>query len=90
MNEGHSAFLALERIRVIMAEHGLSFREAAQAFIPTNIFTTHTPVPAGNERFGIDLVERYFRAWLGSFAWIGSNSYPSAGRTPATTTKVSA
>jgi len=72
MNEGHSAFLALERIRVIMAEHGLSFREAAQAFIPTNIFTTHTPVPAGNERFGIDLVERYFRAWLGSFGvdWV--------------------
>ncbi|MFA5852768.1 MAG: alpha-glucan family phosphorylase, partial [Spirochaetales bacterium] len=72
MNEGHSAFLALERIRVIMAERGLTFREAAQAFIPTNIFTTHTPVPAGNERFGIDLVERYFRAWIGGFGvdWV--------------------
>ena len=72
MNEGHSAFLALERIRVIMKEHGLSFREAVQAFIPTNVFTTHTPVPAGNERFGIDLVEKYFRSWLGGFGvdWI--------------------
>ena len=72
MNEGHSAFLALERIRLVMAEQGFSFREAAQAFIPTNIFTTHTPVPAGNERFGIDLVERYFRAWLGGFGvdWV--------------------
>jgi len=72
MNEGHSAFLALERIRVIMSEHGLSFREAVQAFIPTNVFTTHTPVPAGNERFGIDLVDKYFRAWLGGFGvdWI--------------------
>ncbi len=67
MNEGHSAFLALERIRVLMQESGLSFREAVQAFIPTNIFTTHTPVPAGNERFGTDLVEKYFRAWLGGF-----------------------
>jgi starch phosphorylase len=72
MNEGHSAFLALERIRILMAESGLSFKEAIQAFIPTNIFTTHTPVPAGNERFGIDLIERYFRAWLGSFGvdWV--------------------
>ncbi|MDP2791192.1 MAG: alpha-glucan family phosphorylase [Rectinemataceae bacterium] len=64
MNEGHSAFLALERMRIIMAEHGLSIREAVQAFIPTNIFTTHTPVPAGNERFGIDLIEKYFRRWI--------------------------
>jgi len=72
MNEGHSAFLALERIRVIMAEHGLSAREAIQAFTPTNVFTTHTPVPAGNERFGIDLLEKYFRAWLGGFGidWV--------------------
>lgn len=67
MNEGHSAFLALERIRLIMTGQGLSFKEAVQAFIPTNIFTTHTPVPAGNERFGVDLVEKHFRAWLGSF-----------------------
>ncbi|MFA6366578.1 MAG: alpha-glucan family phosphorylase [Candidatus Hydrogenedentales bacterium] len=64
MNEGHSAFLALERVRILMAEQGLSAREAIQAFIPTNIFTTHTPVPAGNERFGIDLIDKYFRRWL--------------------------
>lgn len=63
MNEGHSAFLALERIREIMAERKFSFAEAAEAVIPTNIFTTHTPVPAGNERFGIDLMEKYFRPW---------------------------
>jgi starch phosphorylase len=63
MNEGHSAFLAFERIRVAMAERGLSFREAQQAVWPTNVFTTHTPVPAGNERFPADLVERYFRHW---------------------------
>lgn len=62
MNEGHSAFLALERIRALMEEYHLDAHAAIQAFIPTNIFTTHTPVPAGNERFGIDLMEKYFRA----------------------------
>ncbi len=63
MNEGHAAFLGLERIRILMAERGFNFYQALQALLPTNIFTTHTPVPAGNERFGIDLMERYFRSW---------------------------
>lgn len=63
MNEGHSAFLGLERIRELMQEQHLSFEEARQALWPTNVFTTHTPVPAGNERFGIDLMEKYFRSW---------------------------
>ena len=63
MNEGHSAFLALERVREMMVEKRFGFSEAMQAVWPTNIFTTHTPVPAGNERFGIDLLEKYFRRW---------------------------
>ncbi|MCX7025138.1 MAG: alpha-glucan family phosphorylase [Spirochaetes bacterium] len=63
MNEGHSAFLALERVREVMREKSFSFEEAAQVVWQTNIFTTHTPVPAGNERFGIDLMEKYFRPW---------------------------
>jgi len=63
MNEGHSAFLGLERIRELMVEWKFSFEEARQALWPTNIFTTHTPVPAGNERFSIDLMEKYFRPW---------------------------
>jgi starch phosphorylase len=63
MNEGHSAFLGLERIREIMMEKGFSFDEAREAVWPTNIFTTHTPVPAGNERFDIGLMEKYFRGW---------------------------
>jgi len=64
MNEGHSAFLALERIRVLIEDYHLDVHAAMQALIPTNIFTTHTPVPAGNERFGIDLMEKYFRGLL--------------------------
>jgi len=60
MNEGHSAFLGLERIRQLMAESGLSFHEAWQCVWSTNVFTTHTPVPAGNERFTPTLMEKYF------------------------------
>ena len=60
MNEGHSAFLALERIRCLVKERGLTFGEALEATRPTNIFTTHTPVPAGNERFSLELMRRYF------------------------------
>lgn len=56
MNEGHSAFLALERIRALMHAHGLSFAEARQAVWGTSVFTTHTPVPAGNESFDDHLV----------------------------------
>jgi glycogen phosphorylase len=63
MNEGHSAFLALERVHEIMVERSFSFAEGMQAIWQTNIFTTHTPVPAGNERFGLDLIEKYFRPW---------------------------
>ncbi len=60
MNEGHSAFLALERVRVAMKEHNLSFYEAKEIMRASNIFTTHTPVPAGLERFGYDLIDEHF------------------------------
>jgi starch phosphorylase len=60
MNEGHSAFLAVERIRELMRSEKLSLREAMEALGPTNIFTTHTPVPAGNERFTVELMKQYF------------------------------
>ena len=60
MNEGHSAFQALERIRRMMKAHGLSFAEARTAASAGNVFTTHTPVPAGNDMFPPNLVERYF------------------------------
>ncbi len=64
MNEGHSAFLALERCRLFMAEQGVSFAEAREAVCASNIFTTHTPVPAGNDAFEPWLVEKYFsRYW---------------------------
>jgi starch phosphorylase len=60
MNEGHSAFLSLERIRLLMAEQGASFAEAKEAVAASNIFTTHTPVPAGNDAFEPWLIDKYF------------------------------
>ncbi len=60
MNEGHSAFLALERIRLLMQENQLSFAEAREAATAGHVFTTHTPVPAGIDRFHPDLVDHYF------------------------------
>ncbi len=59
MNEGHSAFLALERIRRLMHEENLSFAAAREASAVGNIFTTHTPVAAGNDWFSADLVESH-------------------------------
>ena len=60
MNEGHSAFLILERIRLLMQERGLSFAEAGELVRGSSLFTTHTPVDAGNERFGLERMEPYF------------------------------
>ena len=63
MNEGHAAFSALERIRVVMAEQKLGFDAALEAVRPSTLFTTHTPVPAGIDRFDRELVARYFSGW---------------------------
>ncbi|MBF0543146.1 MAG: alpha-glucan family phosphorylase [Candidatus Riflebacteria bacterium] len=60
MNEGHSAFLALERIRVAMERHQMTFHEGLELTRSSNLFTTHTPVPAGIDVFNRDLMERYF------------------------------
>ena len=60
MNEGHSAFLALERSRLLMSEQHLSFNEALEAARTNNVFTTHTPVPAGIDMFDPSLVYEYF------------------------------
>lgn len=59
MNEGHSAFLALERIRELI-KTGLTFEQAAEKVRTGDIFTTHTPVPAGNDMFPMWLIDKYF------------------------------
>jgi starch phosphorylase len=60
MNEGHSAFLALEQIRVLMRDSKLTFEEAVEASRAGNVFTTHTPVPAGMDMFDPGLMYYYF------------------------------
>jgi starch phosphorylase len=60
MNEGHAAFLATERIRQVMEQFGVRFAEAMEAVAASNVFTTHTPVPAGIDVFPPDLMDRYF------------------------------
>ncbi len=59
MNEGHSAFLTLERA-LEYVEKGMTFEQAAEVIKKTNIFTTHTPVPAGNDEFPLWLIDKYF------------------------------
>jgi len=59
MNEGHSAFLAVERVRMTMQEQKCTFAEAAEIVKAGTVFTTHTPVPAGNDRFKPDLIDRH-------------------------------
>ena len=61
MNEGHSSFLVLELIKDIMAEKKVSFNIAKDIVSAKTVFTTHTPVPAGNDIFPITLVETYFK-----------------------------
>ena len=63
MNEGHSAFLSIERIRVLMTEQGLSFEEALHASRSSNVFTTHTSVPAGLDIFDPQMMRDYFGAY---------------------------
>lgn len=58
MNEGHASFLTLERIREQVAG-GAAFADAAQKTRSQNVFTTHTPVPAGNDEFPLWLIEKY-------------------------------
>ena len=59
MNEGHSAFLALERIRELV-QSGMSYEQAHDVIYRTSVFTTHTPVPAGHDAFPFHLMEKYF------------------------------
>ncbi|MFN3781118.1 MAG: alpha-glucan family phosphorylase, partial [Candidatus Kapaibacteriota bacterium] len=64
INEGHAAFSLLERARQLMKKYNIDFRSAKQVVIGSSIFTTHTPVPAGNEVFDQELVRKYFSDYV--------------------------
>src|SRR5690606_25646610 len=59
-NEGHAGFLGIERIRELISEHGVDYDTALEAARAGTVFTTHTPVPAGIDRFPRDLIQQYF------------------------------
>ena len=65
-NEGHAGFLSLERIRELVAL-GFTFAEAVESVRAGGVFTTHTPVPAGIDRFAPELMQRYFGAFTASY-----------------------
>jgi starch phosphorylase len=65
LNEGHAAFVVLQRIRDL-TEHGSSFDEALEEIRRTTVFTTHTPVPAGHDAFPFNLVEKHLAGCWGT------------------------
>ena len=58
-NEGHSAFISLERLRTLINDNHLTFNQALEAVRASTLFTTHTPVPAGHDAFEEDLLRKY-------------------------------
>ncbi len=81
MNEGHSAFLGLERIRIAMERYGLAFEEALTLTAAGNVFTTHTSVPAGIDLFPPYLVDRYLGEWM-SLLGVSRDRFMALGRPP--------
>ena len=78
-NEGHSVFLTLERCRSLMRKTGCSFNEAREAVCAGGCFTTHTPVPAGNETFNPALIGKYLGAYIAELG-LDMNSFLALGR----------
>jgi starch phosphorylase len=66
INEGHAAFALIERCKYFMDDYGIDFRAAKQITKTTSVFTTHTPVPAGNEVFELDMINQYLGSYLDS------------------------
>lgn len=82
MNEGHAAFLSLERCRELVAS-GKTFAEAAEIVRRNDVFTTHTPVPAGNDRFPMWLMEKYFNPMWNKLG-LSSEQFMDLGRESTT------
>jgi glycogen phosphorylase len=79
MNEGHAAFSALERTRILIQEKGLSYTTAKQLVISSNIFTTHTPVPAGIDLFAPDKTLHYL-GYYGDIFGLSPEEFLALGR----------
>ncbi|HLL89382.1 MAG TPA: alpha-glucan family phosphorylase [Tepidisphaeraceae bacterium] len=86
MNEGHAAFLALERIRTLLVNSPMTFDEARQQVMASSVFTTHTPVPAGIDMFPPELMLRYFRSFIPSLK-LDDEGFLALGREDVTNKK---
>ena len=86
MNEGHAAFLALERIRVLLEHSDLKFDEARQQVMASDVFTTHTPVPAGIDFFSPELIVKYFKSFWPQLK-LDEDGFLSLGREDVTNKK---
>lgn len=81
MNEGHAAFLGMEWARWMMETHQVPFEVAHRAVAAGGVFTTHTPVPAGNDEFDADLVREYFDDYVGQLG-ISMEAFLALGQAP--------
>ena len=79
MNEGHAAFMALERIRELKNETNMTFDEALQVTRASNVFTMHTLVKAGLDEFSVQLMDKYFGSYFPNLG-INRNQFLSLGR----------
>ena len=64
-NEGHAAFIGIERIADLTNNHGLTFAQAKEVVRASTVFTTHTPVPAGHDSFHVDMFKHYMESFPG-------------------------
>lgn len=80
INEGHAAFALLERARMYKDKFNIDFRSAKQIVKTSSIFTTHTPVPAGNETFKVDRIDTYFSNYINELG-ISRENFIELGQT---------
>jgi starch phosphorylase len=79
MNEGHAAFMALERVRKLRSRNNMSFEEAFETARSSNVFTVHTPVAAGNDEFPVEMIDKYLGHYYGTLG-INREQFLALGR----------
>lgn len=82
MNEGHAAFMALERVRRIRSRYNMTYEEAFEAAKASNVFTVHTPVAAGNDEFPAEMIDKYFGHYYGKLG-LNREQFLALGRVHA-------
>ncbi len=85
MNEGHSAFLSLERARMSMEKYSLGFSEAKELCMQSNIFTTHTPVPAGIDIFSKELINKCMKDYYSDKLGLSEDEFMALGNIKGST-----